>query len=166
VVAGLTAFGSATVSEALPPGTSGPVAGAIILVVGFVALLVYGGLLYLGLGIYHNTRRTAELLEMRGGRAEPWEAGWTRRPPRPKRPQQVFTLLVEVGRKAEDGLPAGRHGAALMCYAAGRGRGRGGARDGGRAQGGGPRARWTCRATARWRSGWPRATTSPTRSAR
>ena len=67
VVAGLTAFGSATLSEALPPGTSGPVAGAIILVVGFVALLVYGGLLYLGLGIYHNTRRTAELLEMRGG---------------------------------------------------------------------------------------------------
>jgi hypothetical protein len=36
-------------------------------VVGFVALLVYGGLLYLGLGIYHNTRRTAELLEMRTG---------------------------------------------------------------------------------------------------
>ena len=39
--------------------------------------------------------------------------------PRPKRPQQVFTLLVEVGRKAEDGLPAGATGAALMCYAAG-----------------------------------------------
>ena len=38
---------------------------------------------------------------------------------RPKRPQQVFTLLVEVGRKAEDGLPAGATGAALMCYAAG-----------------------------------------------
>lgn len=36
-----------------------------------------------------------------------------------KRPQRVFTLLVEVGRKAEDGLPEGATGAALMCYAAG-----------------------------------------------
>ena len=36
-----------------------------------------------------------------------------------KRPQRVFTLLVEVGRKADDGLPEGATGAALMCYAAG-----------------------------------------------
>lgn len=33
--------------------------------------------------------------------------------------QQVFTLLVEVGRKAGDGLPKGATGAALMCYASG-----------------------------------------------
>ena len=66
-VAGMTAFGNATVIQGLPAGASGPVAGLIILVVGFVALLVYGGLLYLGLGIYHNTRRTAMALEMRGG---------------------------------------------------------------------------------------------------
>jgi hypothetical protein len=39
--------------------------------------------------------------------------------PREKRPQRVFTLLVEVGRKAGDGLPDGATGAALMCYAAG-----------------------------------------------
>lgn len=38
---------------------------------------------------------------------------------KPKRPQQVFTLLVEVGRKAGDGLPEGATGAALMCYASG-----------------------------------------------
>jgi hypothetical protein len=31
----------------------------------------------------------------------------------------VFTLLVEVGRKAGDGLPKGARGAALMCYASG-----------------------------------------------
>ncbi|MGR3484260.1 MAG: hypothetical protein ACU0BF_02885 [Paracoccaceae bacterium] len=31
----------------------------------------------------------------------------------------VYTLLVEAGRKAEDGLPEGATGAALMCYAAG-----------------------------------------------
>ena len=38
---------------------------------------------------------------------------------RPKRPQQVFTLVVEVGRKAGDGLPKGATGAALMVYASG-----------------------------------------------
>lgn len=36
-----------------------------------------------------------------------------------KKPQQVFTLLVEIGRKPEDGLPDGATGAALMCYASG-----------------------------------------------
>ena len=38
---------------------------------------------------------------------------------KPKRPQQVYTLLVEVGRKDGDGLPDGSTGAALMCYASG-----------------------------------------------
>lgn len=33
--------------------------------------------------------------------------------------QQVYTLLVDVGRKAGDGLPAGATGAALLCYASG-----------------------------------------------
>ena len=33
--------------------------------------------------------------------------------------QQVFTLLVQVGRKSGDGLPKGATGAALMCYASG-----------------------------------------------
>ena len=32
----------------------------------------------------------------------------------------VFTLLVEVGRKAGDGLPEGSTGAGLLCYASGR----------------------------------------------
>ena len=36
-----------------------------------------------------------------------------------KRPQQVYTLIVEVGRKAGDGLPEKATGAALMCYASG-----------------------------------------------
>lgn len=36
-----------------------------------------------------------------------------------KRPQQVYTLLVEVGRRADDGLPDGATGAALLCYASG-----------------------------------------------
>lgn len=38
---------------------------------------------------------------------------------KPKRVQQVFTLVVEVGRKADDGLPEGATGAGLMVYASG-----------------------------------------------
>ncbi|MDQ7069942.1 MAG: hypothetical protein Q9M48_04230 [Rhodobacterales bacterium] len=33
--------------------------------------------------------------------------------------QQVYTLLVEIGRKDGDGLPKGATGAALMIYASG-----------------------------------------------
>ena len=36
-----------------------------------------------------------------------------------KRPQQVFTLVVEVGRKPGDGLPAKSTGAGLVVYATG-----------------------------------------------
>ena len=36
-----------------------------------------------------------------------------------KRNQEVYTLVVEVGRKDGDGLPEGATGAALMCYASG-----------------------------------------------
>ncbi|MBO6853104.1 MAG: hypothetical protein JJ872_04985 [Marivivens sp.] len=36
-----------------------------------------------------------------------------------KNKQQVYTLLIEVGRKQGDGLPDGATGAALMCYASG-----------------------------------------------
>ena len=41
------------------------------------------------------------------------------KPAKERRPQRVFTLLVEVGRKADDGLPEGATGGALLCYAAG-----------------------------------------------
>ncbi|WP_347268050.1 hypothetical protein [Paracoccus sp. (in: a-proteobacteria)] len=34
--------------------------------------------------------------------------------------QEVYTLLVEVGRAEGDGLPQGATGAALVCYASGR----------------------------------------------
>lgn len=33
--------------------------------------------------------------------------------------QQVYTLVVQIGRKEGDGLPEGATGAALMCYASG-----------------------------------------------
>ncbi|RAP41767.1 hypothetical protein BYZ73_08800 [Rhodovulum viride] len=38
---------------------------------------------------------------------------------KPSSRQQVYTLLVEVGRKPDDGLPDGATGAGLMCYASG-----------------------------------------------
>lgn len=41
------------------------------------------------------------------------------KPAKVKRPQQVFTLVVELGRKAGDGLPEKATGAALMVYASG-----------------------------------------------
>ena len=45
--------------------------------------------------------------------------GGSPKPEKVKRPQQVFTLLVEVGRKVGDGLPDKATGAALMIYASG-----------------------------------------------
>lgn len=69
----------------------------------------------------------AEELDMTGpagdpGQAEPPETAMTDTPEKPvkeKRPQQVYTLLVEVGRKAGDGLPKGATGAGILCYASG-----------------------------------------------
>ena len=37
----------------------------------------------------------------------------------PKKTPRVFTLLVQVGRKAGDGLPDKSTGAGLLCFAAG-----------------------------------------------
>lgn len=42
--------------------------GLLILVGGGLDTILLGGLLYLGLGIYQNTRRTAEALERMAGR--------------------------------------------------------------------------------------------------
>lgn len=36
-----------------------------------------------------------------------------------KRPQQVYTLLVQVGRSDGDGLPKNATGGAMMCFASG-----------------------------------------------
>lgn len=41
------------------------------------------------------------------------------KPEKPKRPQQVYTLLIEVGRKKGDGLPKGATGAGILCFASG-----------------------------------------------
>ncbi|MCV2881731.1 hypothetical protein [Actibacterium sp. XHP0104] len=39
--------------------------------------------------------------------------------PKKKKRQQVYTLLVQVGRKDGDGLPARATGAGLLCFASG-----------------------------------------------
>ncbi len=36
-----------------------------------------------------------------------------------KKPQQVFTLVVQLGRRKGDGLPKDATGAGLICYASG-----------------------------------------------
>lgn len=46
-----------------PMGGGGPLAGLVILVGGAIYLILVGGFMYLGLGIYQNTRRTAEAIE-------------------------------------------------------------------------------------------------------
>jgi len=38
---------------------------------------------------------------------------------KPRKKQQVYTLLVQAGRTAEDGFPDGSTGAAMMIYASG-----------------------------------------------
>ncbi|MBF9021820.1 hypothetical protein FZCC0069_01480 [Rhodobacterales bacterium FZCC0069] len=38
---------------------------------------------------------------------------------KPKRAQDVYTLVVELGRREGDGLPASATGAELLCYASG-----------------------------------------------
>jgi len=67
VVAGIAVLigGIATMAGVTgQPG--GFVAGLAILVFGSIYVIFLGGALYLGLGIYQNTKRAAEALENRG----------------------------------------------------------------------------------------------------
>lgn len=57
--------------------------------------------------------------DLDGPEADAQEGEARAKPAKPKRPQKVFTLVVEVGRKPGDGLPDKSTGAALMCYASG-----------------------------------------------
>lgn len=41
----------------------GPLAGLVVLVLGAIYVMFVGGFMYLGLGIYQNTKRTAEAIE-------------------------------------------------------------------------------------------------------
>ena len=62
VFAGVVAFGGGMMMNGQPmPG--GPAMGAGILVAGLLYVLFVGGLMYLGLGIYQNTKKTAAAME-------------------------------------------------------------------------------------------------------
>ncbi len=54
-----------------PPemGGAGAIGGLIFLVVGLLYVAFMAGFMYLGLGIYHNTRRTADATEKMAGRS-------------------------------------------------------------------------------------------------
>lgn len=57
---------------------------------------------------FRATRHEEMMTEEPAGKSRP-----------PKRTQQVYTLLVQVGRKTGDGLPPKATGAALLCYSTG-----------------------------------------------
>ena len=66
-LAGTAAFSSGTVIQ----GQSlqgGPLVGLGILVGGLLYILFIGGFMYMGLGIYQNTKKTAAALERMGGK--------------------------------------------------------------------------------------------------
>ncbi len=44
-------------------GVPGPLAGLLILIFGAIYVVFVGGFLYMGIGIYQNTKRSAEALE-------------------------------------------------------------------------------------------------------
>ncbi|MEM0936876.1 MAG: hypothetical protein AAF646_06420 [Pseudomonadota bacterium] len=55
---------AAVIVAALAAIGEGGIAGALlVLAFGLIYVVVLGGLMYLGLGIYHNTKRTAEAME-------------------------------------------------------------------------------------------------------
>ena len=46
----------------------GPLVGLAMLIGGAIYLILFAGFMYLGLGIYQNTKRTADLLEQQAHR--------------------------------------------------------------------------------------------------
>ena len=62
-VAGMVAFGGPTYGMNGMQMRGGPLAGLGVLIAGALYLIFVGGIMYLGLGIYQNTRRTAEAIE-------------------------------------------------------------------------------------------------------
>jgi hypothetical protein len=63
VIAAIAALFNAGSHMGMPGG--GALAALAILVGGGLYLIIVAGFMYLGLGIYQNTKRTAELLEQR-----------------------------------------------------------------------------------------------------
>lgn len=79
------------------------------------------GLVVQGHGAFVNASHPLTSPRHRATRAFMTDTSKPNQKPKVKKPsrQQVFTLLVEVGRKDGDGLPKDSTGAALMIYASG-----------------------------------------------
>jgi hypothetical protein len=60
IFAGFVAFGGGHMGSDAP---NGPLAALLILIVGGLYVIFVGGLMYLGLGIHQNTKRTAAAVE-------------------------------------------------------------------------------------------------------
>lgn len=68
VVAGAAAFGGGGMMMNGQQMPGGPLVGLGILVGGLIYVIFIGGLMYLGLGIYQNTKKTAAALERMAGK--------------------------------------------------------------------------------------------------
>ncbi len=64
--AAMASFGG----DMMGPGgmSGGPLAGLAILIGGGLYVIFIGGFLYMGIGIYQNTKRTAEAMERMAGK--------------------------------------------------------------------------------------------------
>ncbi len=60
IAAAAAAFGGGSMG---PGGASGPLVGIGILIGGALYVTFIGGFMYMGIGIYQNTKRSAEALE-------------------------------------------------------------------------------------------------------
>lgn len=58
--AGMAAFGGGMMG---PGGMAGPLGAVAILIGGGLYVIFIGGFMYMGIGIYQNTKRSAEALE-------------------------------------------------------------------------------------------------------
>lgn len=61
VAAAAAAFGGGGVMG--PGGMHGPLGGLVILIGGALYVVFVGGFMYMGIGIYQNTKRSADALE-------------------------------------------------------------------------------------------------------
>lgn len=68
VGAGVVAFGGGGMMMNGQQMQGGPLAGLAILVGGLLYVVFIGGLMYLGLGIYQNTKKTATAMEKMAGK--------------------------------------------------------------------------------------------------
>ncbi len=68
IAAGIVAFGNGGGMGPAGAQMHGPVAGLMILIGGALYVIFLGGFMYMGIGIYQNTKRTAAAVEKMAAR--------------------------------------------------------------------------------------------------